>query len=70
MVLQGEGQRLTIPALTPPRTAKETPMNTHLIDFGILLAIAVGYIAAALGGAIVLTRIARAARDWINRNDR
>ena len=45
-------------------------MNTHLIDFGILLAIAVGYIAAALGGAIVLTRIALAARDWLNRNDR
>ena len=45
-------------------------MNTHLIDFGLLLAIAAGYIIAALIGAVVLARIALAARDWLNRNDR
>lgn len=44
-------------------------MNTHLIDFAILSAIAGGYIAAALAGSVVLARIALAARDWINRND-
>ena len=42
---------------------------THFIDFGILLAIAVGYIAAALTGAIVLARIGLAVRAWLDRNN-
>ena len=57
-----------LPRTHAPRTAKETPM-TYFIDFGILLAIAVGYIAAALTGAIILARIGLGVRDFLNRND-
>ena len=69
MVLQREGQRLTTPTLTPPRTAKETLM-TFLADFGLVAALATGFIITGLVGAVVLARIALAARDWLNRNDR
>ena len=50
-------------------TAKETPMN-FLADFGLVAALATGYLVAGLVGAVVLARIALAARDWLNRNDR
>ena len=50
-------------------TAKETPM-TFLADFGLVAALATGYLIAGLVGAVVLARITLAARDWINRNDR
>lgn len=43
---------------------------TYVIDFGILAAIAVGYIVAALIGAVTLTRIGLGVRDFLNRNDR
>ena len=49
--------------------AKETPM-TFLADFGLVAALATGYLIAGLVGAVVLARITLAARDWINRNDR
>ena len=52
-----------------PRTAKETPMN-FLADFGLVAALATGFIITGLVGAVVLARIALAARDWLNRNDR
>ena len=50
-------------------TAKETLMN-FLADFGLVAALATGYLVAGLVGAVVLARIALAARDWLNRNDR
>ena len=43
---------------------------TLLADFGLVAALATGYLVAGLVGAVVLARIALAARDWINRNDR
>ena len=43
---------------------------TFLADFGLVAALAIGYLAAGLGCSVVLARIALAARDWINRNDR
>ena len=52
-----------------PRAEKETPM-TFLADFGLVAALATGYLIAGLGCSVVLARIALAARDWINRNDR
>ena len=50
-------------------TAKETLM-TLLADFGLVAALATGYLVAGLVGSVVLARIALAARDWLNRNDR
>ena len=50
-------------------TAKETLM-TFLADFGLVAALAIGFIVAGLGCSVVLARIALAARNWINRNDR
>ena len=50
-------------------TAKETLMN-FLADFGLVAALATGFIITGLVGAVVLARIALAARDWLNRNDR
>lgn len=44
-------------------------MNPYLVDAGIVTALIVGHVAGFLVGAVVLTRIAIAARDWINRND-
>ena len=41
-----------------------------LADFGLVAALAAGYLVAGLVGAVVLARIALAARDWLNRNDR
>ena len=41
-----------------------------LADFGLVAALATGYLAAGLIGAVVLARVALAARDWLNRNDR
>ena len=41
-----------------------------LADFGLVAALATGFIVAGLGCSVVLARIALAARDWINRNDR
>ena len=49
-------------------TAKET-LITFLADFGLVAALAAGFIIAGLVGAVVLARITLAARDWINRND-
>ena len=43
---------------------------SFLSDFGLVAALATGFIAAGLVGAVVLARITLAARDWINRNDR
>ena len=43
---------------------------TFLADFGLVAALAAGYLVAGLVGAVVLTRIALAARNWLNRNDR
>ena len=43
---------------------------TFLADFGLVAALAIGFIVAGLVGAVVLARITLAARDWINRNDR
>ena len=57
------------PQHTLQSTAKETLMN-FLTDFGLVAALATGYLVAGLVGAVVLARIALAARDWINRNDR
>ena len=52
MVLQGEDQRVTSPALTPPRTAKETPMNLAYVTETViglaLISIAVGGFVAGL----------------------
>ena len=41
-----------------------------LADFGLVASLATGFIVAGLVGAVVLARIALAARDWLNRNDR
>ena len=41
-----------------------------LADFGLVASLATGYLVAGLVGAVVLARIALAASDWINRNDR
>ena len=43
---------------------------TLLADFGLVAALATGFIITGLVGAVVLARITLAARDWINRNDR
>ena len=40
-----------------------------LADFGLVAALATGYLAAGLFGAVVLARIALATRDWLNRNN-
>ena len=52
MVLQGEDQRVTSPALTPPRTAKETPMNLAYVTETViglaLVSIGVGWFVAGL----------------------
>ena len=40
-----------------------------LADFGLVAALATGFIVAGLVGAVVLARITLAARDWINRNN-
>ena len=40
-----------------------------LADFTLVAALATGYLAAGLVGAVVLARIALAARDWLNRNN-
>ena len=52
MVLQREGQRLTAPALTPPRTAKETLMNLAYVTETViglaLVSIGVGWFVAGL----------------------
>ena len=58
-----------LPHTRAPRAEKETPMNL-LADFGLVAALATGYLVAGLVGAVVLARIALAARDWLNRNDR
>ena len=42
---------------------------TFLADFGLVAALATGFIVAGLAGAVVLARIALAARDWLNRNN-
>ena len=57
------------PQHTLQSTAKETLM-TFLADFGLVAALATGFIVAGLGCSVVLARITLAARDWINRNDR
>ena len=41
-----------------------------LADFGLVAALAIGFIVAGLGCSVDLARITLAARDWINRNDR
>ena len=41
-----------------------------LADFGLVAALAIGFIITGLGCSVVLARIALAARDWLNRNDR
>ena len=41
-----------------------------LADFGLVVSLATGFIITGLVGAVVLARIALAARDWLNRNDR
>ena len=56
------------PQHTLQSTAKETPMNL-LADFGLVAALATGFIITGLVGAVVLARIALAARDWLNRNN-
>ena len=56
------------PQHTLQSTAKETLMN-FLADFGLVAALATGFLGAGLVGAVVLARIALAARDWINRNN-
>ena len=38
-------------------------------DFGLVAALVTGFLAAGLVGAVVLARIALAARDWLNRNN-
>ena len=43
---------------------------TFLADFGLVAALATGFIVAGLVCSVVLARIALAARDWINRNAR
>ena len=43
---------------------------TLLANFGLVAALATGFIVAGLVGAVVLARIALAARNWLNRNDR
>ena len=58
-----------LPRTHAPRTAKETLM-TFLADFGLVAALATGFIIAGLGCSVVLARIALAARNWLNRNDR
>lgn len=40
-----------------------------LADFGLVASLATGYLIAGLVGAVVLARIALAARDWLNRNN-
>ena len=45
-------------------------MNPYLIDAALVAGLILGYIAVGVAGAVVLTRIALAARDWLNRNDR
>ena len=42
---------------------------SFLADFGLVAALITGYLAAGLLGAVVLARIALAARDWLNRNN-
>ena len=42
---------------------------TFLADFGLVAALATGFITAGLVGAVVLARIALAARGWLNRNN-
>ena len=42
---------------------------SFLADFGLVAALITGYFTAALIGAVVLARIALAARDWLNRNN-
>ena len=44
-------------------------MNPYLVDAGIVTALIVGHVAGFLVGAVFLTLIALAARDWINRNN-
>ena len=43
---------------------------TYLTDAVLVASLATGYIIAGLVGAVVLARIALAARDWLNRNAR
>ena len=57
------------PQHTLQSTAKETLMN-FLADFGLVAALATGFIITGLVGAVVLARITLAARDWLNRNAR
>ena len=40
-----------------------------LADFTLVAALATGFIVVWLAGAVVLARIALAARDWLNRNN-
>ena len=40
-----------------------------LADFGLVAALATGVIGGFLIAAVVLARIALAARDWLNRNN-
>ena len=42
---------------------------TFLANFGLVASLVTGFIVAGLVGAVVLARIALAARDWLNRND-
>ena len=43
---------------------------SFLADFGLVAALATGFIITGLGCSVVLARITLAARDWLNRNDR
>src|SRR5690606_40340271 len=58
------------PQRAAPGPAKANPMNTYLVDAGIVTALIVGHVAGFLVGAVVLTRIALAAHARFNRNDR
>lgn len=40
-----------------------------LADFTLVAALVTGFIVTGLVGAVVLARIALAARDWLNRNN-
>ena len=62
MVLQREGQRLTTPTLTPPRTAKETLMLTTLDTLVILTGFALCWIGAAIALDRIVAIIARHVR--------
>ena len=42
---------------------------SFLADLGLVAALATGFIITGLAGAVVLARIALAARDWLNRNN-